>query len=103
MNQHHVNLDGLTPDMSFSAIALATLCLRDFHTWGCPCFVLDNRLQTNPKGIPKWEPQAHLEIYVGRSQNHACNVALVLNPNTGVMSPQLHVVFDDEFTMVPYL
>ena len=42
-------------------------------------------------------------IYVGRSPFHAGNVALVLNPKTGHVSPQYHVVFDDDFTTVPYL
>ncbi|KAL7464723.1 hypothetical protein ACHAXS_005078 [Conticribra weissflogii] len=98
MNQLTVNLNGTTPEMDFSSIASATLRLRDCHTWGCPCFVLDSRLQTNPNGIPKWEPRARLGIYVGRSQHHAGNVALVLNPKTGLVSPQFHVVFDDDFT-----
>ena len=30
-------------------------------------------------------------------------VALVFNPRTLHVSPQYHVVFDDEFTTVPYL
>jgi hypothetical protein len=42
-------------------------------------------------------------IYVGRSPSHASNVALVLNPRTGHISPQFHVVFDDDFTTVKYL
>jgi hypothetical protein len=42
-------------------------------------------------------------IYVGRSPSHASNVALILNPMTGHISPQFHVVFDDDFTTVPYL
>jgi hypothetical protein len=42
-------------------------------------------------------------IYVGRSPSHASNVALVLNPKTGHVSPQFHVVFDGDFTTVPYL
>ncbi|KAL7447818.1 hypothetical protein ACHAXS_000095, partial [Conticribra weissflogii] len=56
-----------------------------------------------PEGVPKWEPRARLGIYVGCSPNHAGNVALVLNPKTGLVSPQFHVVFDDEFTTVPHL
>ena len=36
-------------------------------------------------------------IYVGRSPSHASNVALILNPRTGHVSPQFHVVFDDDF------
>jgi hypothetical protein len=63
----------------------------------------DSRLQTNPKGVPKWDPRAWLGIYLGRSPTHAGNVALVLNPKTGLVSPQYHVVFDDEFTTVPHL
>jgi hypothetical protein len=53
--------------------------------------------------IPKWEPRARMGIYVGRSPSHASNVALVLNPRTGHVSPQFHVVFDDDFTTVDYL
>ena len=42
-------------------------------------------------------------IYVGHSPVHAGNVALVLNPTTGHCSQQFHVVFDDEFTTVPFM
>jgi hypothetical protein len=103
LNQLNVGLDGKTPDMRFSGVAAANLKLRDFHTFGCPCYVLDSRLQTNPKGVPKWEPRARLGIYLGRSSAHAGNIALVLNPKTGLVSPQFHVVFDDDFTTVPHL
>ena len=54
-------------------------------------------------GAPKWEPRARLGIYVGHSPIHAGSVALVLNPKTGLVSPQYHVVFDDDFTTVPHL
>ena len=42
-------------------------------------------------------------MYLGRSPVHASNVALVLNLNTGHVSPQYHLVFDDEFSTVKYL
>ena len=103
INQLNVNLDGTTPDMRFSGVAAKNLILRNFHTFGCHWYVLDSLLQTNPKGIPKWDPQAQLGIYFGRSPDHTINVALVLNPKTGLVSPQYHVVFDDDFTMVPHL
>ena len=103
LNQLNVNLDGTTPDMIFSGVAAKNLRLRDFHTFGCPCYVLDSRLQTNQKGVPKWYPRARLGIYIGRSPAHAGNVELVLNPNTGLVSPQYHVVFDDDFTTAPHL
>jgi hypothetical protein len=53
--------------------------------------------------IPKWKPRARMGIYVGRSPTHASNVALILNPRTGHVSPQFHIVFDDDFTTVQYL
>jgi hypothetical protein len=34
---------------------------------------------------------------------HAGNVALVFNPSTGHVSPQYHVVFDDNLTTVQYM
>jgi hypothetical protein len=42
-------------------------------------------------------------IYVGRLPSNASNVALILNPQTGHVSPLFHMVFDDDFTTVPYL
>lgn len=103
MNQLTINLDSKMTEMLFLDVALATLCLHDRNTWGCPCYILDSRLQTNPKRVLKWEPQAWLGIYVGQSPHHAGNKALVLNPNTGLISPQFHVAFDDDFTTVPHL
>jgi hypothetical protein len=57
---------------------------------------LEDHLATG-KAIPKWMPRARLGIYLGFSTNHARNVALVLNPTTGLVSPQYHVRFDDLF------
>ncbi len=65
MDQLLVNLDGKTPEMLILDVASVTLCLCDCHTWGCPCYILDSHLQINTKGVPKWEPQAWLGIYVG--------------------------------------
>ena len=75
--------------------------VKDFHTWGCPIFVLDGCLQSNPKGVLKWEPRAQVGIYMGHSPAHAESVALVLNPTSGHVSPQFHVVFNDTFSTVP--
>ena len=103
LNHLNINLEGTTLDMRFSGVASVTLRLRDFHTLEWPCHILDSQLQTNPKGVPKWEPRAKLGIYLGRLLAHASNVALVLNPNTGFVSPQFHVVFNDDFTTVSHL
>lgn len=102
-NQLNIDLQGKSPDMKFSGVAASTFRFRDFHTFGCPCYILDSRLQSSTIGVPNWEPRARLGIYLGRSPAHASNVALVLNPKTGLVSPQFHVVFDDDFTTVPHL
>ena len=69
------------------------------HTFGCPVYVLDHQLQGGFK-IPAWRPRSRRGVYLGRSPHHSGNVALVLNPRTGNVSPQYHVVFDDEFTTI---
>jgi hypothetical protein len=72
------------------------------HTFGSPCFVLNSCLQSDIGNALKWEPRSHLGIYVGHSPSHMGSVALVLNPQTGHVSPQYHVVFDDQLTTVPF-
>ena len=104
LNNLHVDLDGKTPEIKFSQAAGNTTRLKNFHTFGCPVYVLDARLQdSGGPGVPKWEPRARLGVYVGHSPYHAGSVALVLNPKTGLVSPQFHVVFDDDFSTVPHL
>ena len=79
-----------------SAVAPRT---KDYHTFGCPVYVLDNDLQSN-KPIGQWRERARVGIYLGMSPKHARTVALVLNPKTGLVSPQFHVHFDDMFVGV---
>ena len=102
LNALSLDMDGTTPLSKWSKTE-SRIFAKDFHTWGCPVFVLDGRLQSNPKGVPKWEPRARVGIFVGHSPIHAGSVALVLNPTTGHVSPQFHVVFDDTFSTVPYM
>ena len=77
--------------------------ISNFHPFGCPVFVLESKLQSSIQGIPKWDPRSRLGIYLGHSPLHAGSVALVLNPSTGHVSPQYHVVFDDTFSTVSNL
>ena len=100
---NHLNIDekGYSPVQKFCKNS-GELSMKDLHTWGCPCFVLDAELQGgNMKS--KWEPRSRLGVYLGHSPCHAGTVALVLNPRTLHVSPQFHVAFDDQFTTVPYL
>ena len=51
----------------------------DFHTFGCPVYVLEAANQSGGIGTPKWDPRSRAGIYIGHSPNHAGTVALVLN------------------------
>jgi hypothetical protein len=69
------------------------------HVFGCPVYVLDPRLQ-DAKKIPKWSVRSRRGIYLGVSKLHSSTVHLILNPETGAISPQYHCVFDDTFSTV---
>jgi hypothetical protein len=73
--------------------------LNHFQPFGCPVFVLDNKMQSGKK-LPKWEVRSRMGIYLGMSMQHARSVALVLNLKTGHVSPQFHVTFDPKFETV---
>jgi len=48
----------------------------------------------------KWKERSRVGIYLGRSPHHAATVPLILNTQTGLVSPQFHVVYDDNFDTV---
>ena len=102
LNSLSLDVDGKTPLSKWSDTD-CQIFVKDYHAWGCPAFVLDGRLQTNPKGVPKWEPRSRVGVYMGHSPSHAGSVALILNPTSGHVSPQFHVVFDDTFSTVPFM
>jgi hypothetical protein len=59
---------------------------------------LDKRLQDGDS-LAKWKSRSWLGVYIGHSLVHAGNVPVVYNPlRTTHVSPQYHVVFDDQFT-----
>lgn len=71
--------------------------LKHIHHFGCPTYVLT--VQDGKKG-PKWEERARCGVYLGHSPLHARSVSLVLSLETGLVSPQFHVVHDDLFETV---
>jgi hypothetical protein len=101
---NHLFLDenGLSPINRFTGTTVRT-DIRQFHPFGCPVFVLSAGLQNGGPTTSKWDPRARAGIYLGHSPCHAGNVALVLNPRTLRVSPQFHIVFDDEFSTVPFM
>ena len=90
--------------MKFSHTIGSSARLSHFHTFSCPVYIFDARLQSvGGGGPPKWDPRACLMIYLGHSLSHAGSVALIMNPKTGLVSPQFHFLFDDNFETVPHL
>lgn len=101
-NRLHLDKLGYTPLERFSRTR-SPIRPDIFHSWGSPIYVLDARNQSGTCSVPKWEPRSRLGIYLGFSPCHSSDVALVMSPSTGNLSPQFHVVFDDEFSTLPFL
>ena len=87
---------GLTPLEMVSGCKSDHKDLMRTHVWGCPCYVLDPKLQNNKK-LPKWSKRARLGQFVGFSRRHSSTVSLVRN---WYISPQYHIVVDDKFETV---
>jgi hypothetical protein len=90
---------GLAPIEIFSGTKSDYNHLLNSHPWGCPVYILDPKLRDGHK-IPKWEPRSRRGQYMGISPNHASTVHLVRNFQTGPITPQYHLVFDDFFETV---
>lgn len=87
-----------SPQQIFSKSTIAANA-KHFHPFGCPVFVLDNALQ---HGGPfhKWNQRSRVGIYLGPSPAHGRNIGLILDRNTGLVSPQFHVKYDPSFHSV---
>jgi hypothetical protein len=72
---------------------------KHFNPFGCPVYVLATPLQ-NGSGYHKWKERSRVGIYLGSSPLHGRNIALVLDPRTGLVSPQHNVRFDANFDTV---
>jgi hypothetical protein len=73
--------------------------LNHHHHIGIPVYVLNKQLQQGQK-IQKWMSRAYVGIYLGKSPRHARNVGLVLNPATGMVSPQYYLRYDNTFETI---
>ena len=101
-NKFKLDPDLLSPEETFSRLKMKQ-SVKEKHTLYFPVYCLDAKLQGGIGGIPKWDPRSRLVIVVGHSPDHASDVALVLNPRTGLVSPQYHVIFDDTFSTLGHL
>ena len=88
----------LTPLQRFSH----TTVQRNIHhsaPFGCPTYILTSELQAR---LPfhKWKSRSNVGIYLRKLPLHARNVALVMDRNSGRVSPQYHIKFDIAFDTV---
>ncbi len=90
---------GIAPNEVWSSVCSPSSELLQTHVFGCPVYVLDASLQDGKK-IPKWNPWARLGLFLGFSDLHSSQVPLVMNMDTGKISSQFHVIFDDTFQTV---
>lgn len=97
-NLTRFDVDGRVPISQFSN-SNAIFNVADEHTFGCPVCVLDDSLQSG-SSIPKWNSRVRVGAYVGKSPFHAQSVSLIMNVETGLISPQCHCLNDDKFTTV---
>ena len=70
--------------------------LKNQHHFGCPVYVLKKEIQDGKKA-KKWTDRTRVGINLGYSSRHAQSVTLVLNLETGLVSPQFHCHHDDMF------
>ena len=90
---------GLCPHDLFFKTRWSQTKFHDLRVWGGPVYVLDKTLSDGKK-LPRWMPRSHRKVFMGLSPKHSSTVPLVLNPGTGAITPQYHVVFDDKFTTI---
>ena len=92
---------GLSPIELFTGVKSPSFdAIQRARTWGCPVYVLDPRLQDGKK-LPKWKKRSRLGQFLGVSSPHSTTVGQILNLDTGAISPQYHLVYDEQFTTVP--
>ena len=41
----HIDMKGINPEMKKSSVAGSSIKLKNYHTFGCPVYILDARLQ----------------------------------------------------------
>ena len=52
------------------------------------------------KRLNKWTSRSNKGIYLDQSRSHASTVGLVNNLQTGYITPQYNLTFDEQFTTV---
>jgi hypothetical protein len=78
-----------------------TEILQRCRVWGCPAYVLAPTLQAGWKEDTEMAPTCPPRSFPQRfSTLHSNTVGLILNPSTGHVSAQYHLVYDELFSTV---
>ena len=93
------SLDGSCKLERFANVPISPR-LKNFHTFGCPVYALKSDLQNNNGTTSKFDARARLGVNLGLSPRHARNVSLILSLDTGLVSPQFHIIHDEFFETV---
>ena len=97
---HTPNVEtGLSPRDLLTRTRWPQSRLRDLHVWGCPMYLLKERITGGSK-LPRWKPKTDNAAYVGVSDRHASSVPLGLRLDTGAIVGAYHSVCDDWFATV---
>lgn len=75
-------------------------CFERHSCMGVPRLRSVSALQARQK-LPRWQPRSRRGVFMGFSQLHSSENLLVLNLDTGSVTPQYHVVFHDQFSKTP--
>ena len=90
---------GLSPVEIWTRTKSNHNALLHAHAWGCPAYVLSPKLRDGGH-LPKWEPRSRRGQFMGFSPIHASSVGMIRNLSTHYVSPQFHVMYDDQFETV---
>ena len=91
--------EGLTPMQQFTHSNIQ-VNLKHWYPFGSPAYVLQRELQSQNPIFHKWKQKFTVGIFLGHSKQHAWTVVLILNMETGLVSPQFHVKIDPTFKTV---
>ena len=87
----HVDMNGKTLAKKISDTIGSNTQLSNFHTFGCPVYILDALIKSiHGEGPTKCYPQACIRIYLVHSPSHTGRVVLVMNTNSGLVSPKFN-------------
>jgi hypothetical protein len=96
---HLPNAQGLCPADHFTGSTIPRHRLSQYPRVGMSGIRSRSSI-TSWKKLPRWQPRSRRGVFVGFSTLHSSEVPLVWNLQTGSITPQYHVVFDDYFSTV---